>query len=78
MYLLTLGFKEILMKMKKNLLVFFAIFLICLIIPVTATAQDDYFSWKIGTSQMDAENITGIGVYATETLNTTTVDDEVT
>ena len=43
-----------------------------------AAAQNNYFSWKVGISEMEIENIEGIGSNASETVNKTSADDDVT
>lgn len=61
--------------------IFKAIFFAFIAVPLmtsAATAQNNYFSWKIGTSQMELDNINGLDIHSTDTVANPTEEDDVT
>lgn len=66
------------MKKPGRFILLFSTLLALTALTTPAAAQNNYFSWKLGLSQMDAEDIKGIGSYASETVTQNTTDDDVT
>lgn len=66
------------MKKPGRFLLLFSTLLVLTTLATPAAAQNNYFSWKLGLSQMEADNIKGIGLYASETVTKNYTDDDVT
>lgn len=66
------------MKKKIQLTVLLLTLFSLPILTSSAAAMDNYFTWKIGLSQMAIKNIHGNGTYAAETVNKTSADEDVT
>jgi opacity protein-like surface antigen len=66
------------MTKPGKFILLFSTILVLTALTTSAAAQDNYFSWKIGTSQMTVDSISGLGTYSGDTMTKPSEDDDAT
>ncbi|MBU0483302.1 MAG: outer membrane beta-barrel protein [Proteobacteria bacterium] len=64
------------MKKTNRLLTFLMVFLVPALFATPAMAEH-YVAWKVGASLMEIDNVEGAGTYASETVSSSSAEDEV-